>query len=353
MSSAVVAAADGDLVPQVRRQGVDRREGGHGRRVTRAGSRHVERHHAGGRRPGHGVEEHPLGVHQGPPPGLADDRDRHPLDDGDDDACRGQPRVTSTDATWGSRATRARGGVDVDPQQRGPGAMPAASRTWSAGQRRARRRPARCGRRAPGRPAAASRRRRARPATATGQPDRRRRDRGAARRRPARRQRGHRRRSGPALGRGAPGPARAVPGGRAGAAHRSAPAGRPLRCRRRGAPRAPPARPSTRRRRPWSAPGRPGARARPAPGAAADQDGSNSTRPAGSGTASATSAPVTPGHRVLPGAVDVHHHDLVGQAQRRAEARGELLGPAVEVRLEGDHQPAARRRPRGPPAAAR
>ena len=51
-------------------------------------------------------------------------------------------------------------------------------------------------------------------------------------------------------------------------------------------------------------------------GAAADQDGSNSTRPAGSGTASATIAPVTPGHRVLAGAVDVHHHDLVGQAQR-------------------------------------
>ena len=46
-------------------------------------------------------------------------------------------------------------------------------------------------------------------------------------------------------------------------------------------------------------------------------------------------------HRVLAGPVDVHDHDLVGQPEGAAEPVGELQGAAVEVRLEGHHQPAA------------
>ena len=75
-------------------------------------------------------------------------------------------------------------------------------------------------------------------------------------------------------------------------------------------------------------------------GAAADQDGSNSTRSGGQRHGVGDHRAGHARHRVLAGAVDVHDDDLVGQPEGAAEPVGELQGPAVEVRLEGHHQPA-------------
>ena len=77
--------------------------------------------------------------------------------------------------------------------------------------------------------------------------------------------------------------------------------------------------------------------------ATADQDGSKTTRSGGSGTAPAMSAPVTPGTGSSRAGVDVHDDDVVGQGERLAELLGEMLGAAVQMRLEDDDQPAAAR----------
>ena len=209
---------------------------------------------------------------------------------------RGQPRVTSTEAICGSRGDPRLGGLDVDPQERGarPRCRPPSAPARPAAC--ARRRPGRCRRRGAARPTGT---RGARPAA-------------APRRRAA---------AGAGGGSGPRGPATAgAPAGVTGAGGRRSGVRRrlPVRSRVGACPvrligARPPGRPF--RRAPGAArsasstsgptidtspapmvitrsPGR--ARAARA-GAAADQEGSNSTRPAGSGTASATIAPVTPG----------------------------------------------------------
>ena len=197
----------------------------------------------------------------------------------------GQPRVTSTEAIWGSRAIRASAASTSTRSSGVPRSMPAASRTCSAGRMRS---PSTCSERT----------------TSSGpgeqQPDRPRP--GRARARPSWTVRCRRRATGaPAAawsGRGvteaALGGAAAVPTGGTGrcghgwSCRRGSPvAGPPARRRPasapRGARRAPRGRPSRRRRRPWSAPGRRGAPARRAPGRSPTTTARSAPGPAAAG----------------------------------------------------------------------
>ena len=229
-------------------------------------------HHAARGVAGDRVEQHAVGVDQRPLPGLPDDRDRHALHHGDDDGVR--PAAGDLDrGDLGQPRDPRPAGVDVDPQQRRARRDAGGLRTWSAGSVRT---PSTCTGRTPStradqqqpadghqrrdrdrqlhRPAAAA----ARPAAGAGQ-------------------RGHRR-GRAALG-GPPRPAGAVPGrgpvrftGR-----------RPRSPPRRAAPRAPPGPTIDTSPAPMVTTRSPGRARAASAGAAADQDGSNSTRPAAAG----------------------------------------------------------------------
>ena len=86
--------------------------------------------------------------------------------------------------------------------------------------------------------------------------------------------------------------------------------------------------------------------ARPRPGR--DEPARRPRRPAPSParmpgrSASTTSLPSTPAHRLLARAVDLGHAGRVGRRQRGAELVREVAGAGVEVRLE-EHEHAARR----------
>ena len=86
-----------------------------------------------------------------------------------------------------------------------------------------------------------------------------------------------------------------------------------------------------------TSPGRAAATSSPA---TADQDGSKRTCSGAKRDRGGDQRSGDARLRVLAGGVDLHHHHLVGQPERSAEALGEDPRPAVEVRLERDDQPA-------------
>ena len=266
----------------------------------------------------------PIGIDQRPRTRRAHDRHGLPFDETVTTRNWGPPQVASTDATCGSRATRARAASTSTRSSGVPGSMPAVSRTWSGGEgrdavdldgahgehRAGRGRPAdgdeREHRERAGRAAGERRRGGPRGDGADQRGDRRRPDgvRAGRRDRPVRSR---------VVGPGADSP---VPGlGAASAAT--------FRARSASSTSGPTIETSPAPMVSTRSPGRARAAER---GAAADHDGSKTKCAGGSGTAAATSAPVTPGHRVLAGAVDLHDHDLVGEA--RAPRRSPRRTPA-------------------------